>query len=127
MIWIPALVSLGPNERLAVEIFSPRPSAGSRYSAPIRTLIDVSHRLSARCGLLPAPEAARLRALVDRAGLPVAAPRIGDERWQELMALDKKTARGAVRFVLLERMGRAVLKSGVDPALVRESIAAATQ
>ena len=83
--------------------------------------------LSARCGLLPAPEAARLREIVGRAGLPVAAPKIGDERWQELMALDKKTARGAVRFVLLERLGRAVLKSGVDPALVRESIAAASQ
>jgi shikimate kinase/3-dehydroquinate synthase len=83
--------------------------------------------LSARCGLLPAPEAARLRELLHHAGLPVAAPKIGDERWQELMVLDKKTARGAVRFVLLERLGRAVLKSGVDPVLVRESIAAASQ
>jgi 3-dehydroquinate synthase len=87
----------------------------------------IAAELSARCGLLPKGEAARLRNLVARTGLPVTAPAIGDERWQELMALDKKAAKGNVRFVLLERMGKAVLKSGVDSRLVRESIAAASR
>jgi 3-dehydroquinate synthase len=87
----------------------------------------IAAELSERCGLLSAGEADRLRRLIARAGLPVAAPAIGEERWQELMALDKKSAGGAVRFVLLERMGHAALRSGLDPKLVRDSIAAATR
>jgi 3-dehydroquinate synthase len=83
--------------------------------------------LSTRCGLLQPAEAARLRRLVARAGLPVAPPAIGEERWRELMSLDKKTAQGAARFVLLEGLGKASLKSGIDEALVRQSIAAASQ
>lgn len=87
----------------------------------------IAAELSERAGLLSRGEAGRLRRLIARAGLPIAAPAIGEERWQELMALDKKSVRGAVRFVLLERMGQAALKSGLDPKLVRESIAAATR
>ncbi len=85
----------------------------------------IAAELSARCGLLHKADAARLRELVARAGLPVAPPPIGEARWRELMALDKKSAQGGVRFVLLEGMGKAMLKSGVAEALVRESIAAA--
>ncbi|HEX4926711.1 MAG TPA: 3-dehydroquinate synthase [Burkholderiales bacterium] len=87
----------------------------------------VAADLSERCGLLAKGQAARLRALLMRAGLPVAPPTIDESRWQELMALDKKTAGGNIRFVLLERLGKAVLKSAVDPALVAASIAAASQ
>lgn len=83
--------------------------------------------LSVRCGLLEPRDAARMKKLIARAGLPVAPPPIGDERWQDLMALDKKSARGSVRFVLLEGIGKAVLRSGVEQASVRESIAAASQ
>jgi 3-dehydroquinate synthase len=80
--------------------------------------------LSARAGLLAAAQSARLRKLIERAGLPVVPPRIDEARWLELMALDKKSARGRMRFVLLEGPGRAALKSEVDEALVREVLAA---
>ena len=80
--------------------------------------------LSARAGLLPAGESLRLRKLIARAGLPVAPPRIEEARWLELMALDKKSAQGRMRFVLLEGMGKAVLKSGIDEPLVRQVLAA---
>ena len=49
------------------------------------------------------------------------------DRWRELMAIDKKSAGGRVRFVLLEGMGRARLETGVDQQLVDEVIAAATE
>ena len=87
----------------------------------------IAAELSERCGLLAQGQAERLRRLIVRAGLPVAASAIDEGRWEELMALDKKSARGAVRFVLLDGMGHAALKSGVDPKLVRDSIAAATR
>jgi 3-dehydroquinate synthase len=87
----------------------------------------IAAELSSRCGLLARDQAARLRELVGRAGLPVAPPRIAAARWRELMALDKKTAKGGVRFVLLDGLGKATLKSAVDEALVSESIAAAAR
>ena len=80
--------------------------------------------LSARAGLLASGESARLRRLIARAGLPVVAPPIEAARWLELMALDKKSAQGRMRFVLLEGLGRAALKSAVDETLVREVLAA---
>jgi len=43
------------------------------------------------------------------------------------MAGDKKAARGKVRFVLLESIGRAALRGGLEERMVREAIVAAAQ
>jgi 3-dehydroquinate synthase len=83
--------------------------------------------LSARAGHLSSADAGRLEALVKRAGLPTRAPQLPAERWRELIAVDKKTAGGRVRFVLLHGLGRAKLESNLDPALVEQTIAAAAQ
>lgn len=83
--------------------------------------------LSACSGRLPAADAARVRRLVQSAGLPVSAPALGPERFLELMAGDKKAAAGRIRYVLLEKIGHAVLPSDVDERLVREVISAAAQ
>jgi 3-dehydroquinate synthase len=83
--------------------------------------------LSARAGLLAARDAQRIEALVARAGLPTRGPKLAPERWRELIAVDKKSAGGRVRFVLLEGVGRAKLEAGVDERLVDEAIAAAVQ
>jgi 3-dehydroquinate synthase len=80
--------------------------------------------LSARAGLLPASDSARLRALIARAGLPVAPPPIEPARWLELMALDKKSAQGRMRFVLLDALGSAALRSGIEEPLVRQVLSA---
>ena len=76
-------------------------------------------RLSARIGLLAEGDSERLARLLARAGLPVAPPRMAAARWLELMALDKKSTRSGLRFVLLEGLGKATLTSGVDERLVR--------
>jgi 3-dehydroquinate synthase len=83
--------------------------------------------LSARAGYLPAADAARIEALIQRAGLPTRAPRLALERWRELMAVDKKAAGARVRFVLLHGLGHAKLESAVDDRLVAETITAAAQ
>jgi 3-dehydroquinate synthase len=81
--------------------------------------------LSVRAGTLHRDDADRIRTLIARAGLPVQGPKLAMERYLELMEVDKKAAGGEIRFVLLEGIGRAVLRGGLDARLVRESIAAA--
>src|SRR3954470_10990204 len=83
--------------------------------------------LSALMGQLKKTEVSRLRELVRRAGLPVKGPSLAPERLIELMTVDKKAAKGRTRFVLLDSLGRAVLRSDVDERLVRQAIVAAAQ
>jgi len=80
--------------------------------------------LSTRAGLLAAGDAERVKLLIRRAGLPTSGPKLEPRIWRELMALDKKSAAGRVRFVLLEGLGRAKLQAGIDERLVDEAIAA---
>ena len=66
---------------------------------------DLSHRL----GLIDRHTQDRLRDILTRAGLPTAVPRIGAAKAKGLMQMDKKVLAGAVRLVLLEKLGRAIL------------------
>ena len=70
-------------------------------------------RLSERVCGLSSPERSRVEALVGAAGLPTAPPRLAMDRWLDLMGRDKKVDRGRMRFVLLERLGRAVVRADV--------------
>jgi 3-dehydroquinate synthase len=83
--------------------------------------------LSALMGHLRKTEVGRVRELLRRAGLPVTGPGLAPERLMELMALDKKAAKGKTRFVVLESIGRASLRADVDARNVREAIVAAAQ
>jgi 3-dehydroquinate synthase len=65
--------------------------------------------LSARLGWLGQEDVARVRDLLQRAGLPVVAPRIGAARGLELMGMDKKVLGGRIRLVLLRRLGEGVV------------------
>jgi len=87
----------------------------------------MASELSRACGLIDGAKVARVRSLVARAGLPVAGPAVAPRRLLELMALDKKSARGRVRFVVLEDIGRASLQDGVDDARVEKAVLAAAQ
>jgi 3-dehydroquinate synthase len=46
-----------------------------------------------------------------RSGLPVTPPRVGAARILGLMQMDKKVLAGALRLVLLEKMGHAIITS----------------
>jgi len=70
----------------------------------------LASELSVRLGLMPPAFAERMRHLCLRARLPVRAPDLGAERYLELMRIDKKSEAGALRFVLIEALGRAVLR-----------------
>ena len=65
--------------------------------------------LSRRLGLIDGTLLDRIRAILARAGLPTAAPRIGAQRALELMRMDKKVLAGTLRLVLLEKLGGAFI------------------
>ena len=75
--------------------------------------------LSARAGLLAREDAARVADLIRRAGLPTRAPAIALGRWHELMSVDKKSAGGRTRFVLLEARHWAVAFVDCSPVIRR--------
>ena len=75
--------------------------------------------LSCRLGLMPADFVQRLRSLIERAGLPVVPPKLGAERYLQLMRVDKKAESGAIRFVLIEALGRAGLHAVPDDTITQ--------
>ncbi len=79
--------------------------------------------LSRRMGWLREEEAARIRRLYERAGLPVVAPALGTEKYLQLMGLDKKVIGGKMRFVLLKALGHAIVTDDVPAHTLRETLA----
>jgi 3-dehydroquinate synthase len=52
-----------------------------------------------------------VRDIFGKAGLPTEAPRVGAAKVLELIQMDKKVQAGALRLVLLEKLGRAIVTS----------------
>jgi 3-dehydroquinate synthase len=92
------------------------------HGEAVGTGMVMAAELSARAGMLGEQGISRVRNLVARAGLPVEGPAIAIDRYLELMAVDKKSAGGKIRFILLEAIGRAVLRGGMDEAWIRQAI-----
>ena len=82
-------------------------------------------QLSKRLGLIDTTFVERLKALIQRAGLPVTAPVLSPTdnagRYLELMRVDKKSEAGEIRFIVIDGPGKAALRTAPD-ALVREVI-----
>ncbi len=60
---------------------------------------------SRELGQISTADVERIKALLLRAGLPIAAPRLGVERYLDLMAGDKKVDAGRIRYILMRRLG----------------------
>jgi len=68
---------------------------------------------SRRMGWLSEADVARARALIRVAGLPDVAPDLGADTYLEYMGHDKKVEGGKMRFVLLKKLGEAVITADV--------------
>jgi len=79
--------------------------------------------LSVRLGLVDADLLPRMIRICQRAGLPTVAPAMPLGKWMSLMRVDKKAEGGEIRFVLIDGLGRAVMRPAPD-ALVAQVIAA---
>lgn len=80
-------------------------------------------RLSQAVGLVDAAFVDRLIGIIARAGLPTVAPVLDPVdnagRYLALMRLDKKAEAGAIRFVLIDGPGRAVMRAVPDELVVQ--------
>jgi 3-dehydroquinate synthase len=68
---------------------------------------------SKRMGWISEADVERTRALIRAARLPDVAPDLGVDTWLEYMGHDKKVEGGKMRFVLLKRLGEAVITGDV--------------
>ncbi|MCM2491831.1 3-dehydroquinate synthase [Burkholderia glumae] len=80
--------------------------------------------LSVRVGRLDDAARQRLNRVIAAAHLPVRAPDLGAGRYLELMQVDKKAEAGAIKFILLDRIGASSITSAPDEA-VRATLEAA--
>ncbi|MDR3465231.1 MAG: 3-dehydroquinate synthase [Xanthobacteraceae bacterium] len=88
--------------------------------------------LSVELGLLPSDAARRIARHLHDVGLPTAMQDIAGfmqegladaDRLMALMAQDKKVKRGRLTFIVLEAIGRAAIRSDIDPAMVHGFLA----
>jgi 3-dehydroquinate synthase len=78
--------------------------------------------LSRRMGWIGEAELARVRALFQRARLPDSAPDLGVADYLDYMGLDKKVEGGKIRFVLLKRIGEAVVTADAPADKLAETL-----
>jgi 3-dehydroquinate synthase len=94
------------------------------HGEAVATGMLIAADLSARLGMLPAADVARVRELLLRFGLPVEAPRVGARRALDYMSVDKKVKAGRIRLVLLERLGAARFTSEYADDALEATLAA---
>ena len=80
--------------------------------------------LSRRMKLISEADVSRIRKIFMQAGLPIAAPEMPPEKYLQLMMLDKKVESGKTRFILLNRIGEAVMRADIPPTVLTETISA---
>jgi 3-dehydroquinate synthase len=78
---------------------------------------------SQRMGWISEADVERTRALIRAAGLPDVAPDLGVDTYLEYMGHDKKVEGGKMRFVLLKKLGEAVITGDVPDAVLRDTLA----
>ena len=75
--------------------------------------------LSCRLGYIDFVTKTRIKQLVEAAGLPVIAPDLGEQRWLELMEVDKKNEGGQIKFILLKPLGHSVITNVPEDLLLQ--------
>jgi len=74
--------------------------------------------LSCRLNLISKAEVERLTNIIHSMNLPIMPPKFGAKRYMELMQIDKKTEGGQIRYVVLEKMGKAQIKNVPDAQVI---------
>ncbi|MCX8565828.1 MAG: 3-dehydroquinate synthase [Glomeribacter sp. 1016415] len=82
--------------------------------------------LSQQLGLIDSVTQARLKQLIAAAHLPTQAPPLGNERYLDLMRVDKKAEAGQINCILLKRLGAALVERVADHNL-RAALTASVQ
>tara|TARA_R110002073_G_scaffold55010_11_gene141297 strand:- start:459 stop:2129 length:1671 start_codon:yes stop_codon:yes gene_type:complete len=91
---------------------------GEAVAAGTMLAADLSQRLQ----LISKADVERIRNIFLQAGLPVHAPKLAPEKYLQLMTLDKKVEAGKIRFILLKRIGKAVIRADIPEAVVSDTL-----
>ena len=78
--------------------------------------------LSRRMNWLNDADIQRIQAIHQAANLPIQAPALGVERYLDLMGLDKKVQDGKIRLILQQGIGKSVITSDYDAALLKHTL-----
>ena len=97
-----------------------------RHGQAVALGMMAAAQLAVARGLFSAMDAARLRALLERIGLPVRRPGLDIPRVLAAMQSDKKIRSGALRFILPVGLGRAEIFTDVTEAEMRAALGAIT-
>jgi 3-dehydroquinate synthase len=79
--------------------------------------------LSARLGQISKMDAERLKRIVASMHLPIAPPKLGSQRFMELMQVDKKTEAGQIRYITLGSIGAARIQQVPDATVIETLVA----
>jgi 3-dehydroquinate synthase len=77
-----------------------------------------------KLGTIDAADEARIVSTIRTAGLPVGGLRVEVDKVCQTMAFDKKVRDGRIRLVLLEKLGKAMVRQDVPAELIREAVEA---
>lgn len=80
-------------------------------------------KLSQRMGWLNAVEITRIQKCFEAANLPIMPPKLGVEKYLDLMGLDKKVENGKIRLILQQGIGKSVITSDYDADKLKETLA----
>lgn len=106
-----ALLNLGHTFAHAIECDS---AYRWLHGEAVAAGLVLAARLSQQLGQLNVETVERIMRLVAAAGLPVLAPEMEPEQWRGWMRMDKKSAAGKLRFVVLQDIGSAELNANID-------------
>ena len=79
-------------------------------------------KLSEQLGYLDKADTVRIQTLLQQAGLPDAPPVFALEKWIQHMQHDKKVQNGKMRFVTLQKLGKARIDVIQDVAILRDTL-----
>jgi 3-dehydroquinate synthase len=79
--------------------------------------------LSKRLAWLTDAEVTRIAHIFKAANLPIESPKLGVDKYIDLMGLDKKVVDGKIRLVLQQGIGKAVVTSDYPAEALRQTLA----
>jgi 3-dehydroquinate synthase len=79
--------------------------------------------LSTRLGQIDQADAQRLKRIIASMHLPIAPPKLGSQRFMELMQVDKKTEAGQIRYITLGSIGAARIQQVPDATVIETLVA----
>ena len=93
------------------------------HGEAIATGMVMATDLSQRQGWVDEDVKKRVVALLQKCNLPVNSPtEMTVEQYMHGMSIDKKTINGTIKFVLLEKLGKAIITSDYDPELLEQTL-----